>query len=701
MEGQNGWSKMSNFPGIARRNVISFTIGHYAFVGLGDNGSTTYSDFYRWDQTTNIWKQIPDYPGGGNITPISFSINGKGYVGLGEDGGTTKYANLFQYDTLTNSWTPKASLPSAGRYSAASFSVGHNGYMVGGASATGYLDESWVYDANADQWTQNPNTFPGGKMEVLCAFAIGNKGYVGCGWDGSSTRKGFWQYDNTSDVWSPIPDFPVSVGLTEVLHGFVIGSKGYVCSGLENVNLNKPLPYGFAYDTLSKTWTQFTSMAANKIGHAYSAEFSIGNFGYLCSGQDSTGSAAPDFWQYGPKPVDCSTWSQMADFPGVARENAINFTIGHYGFVGLGNVGSTTYSDFYKWDQTTNSWSQIPDYPGAGKITPISFSMNGKGYVGLGEDGGQAKHTDLYQYDTLTNSWTPKASFPSAGRYSAASFSVGHKGYMVCGASVAGYLDESWEYDANADHWKQNTHAFPGGKLEVVCGFAIGNHGYVGCGWDGSSTRKGFWQYDTTSDVWTAIPDLPVAVGLTEVLHGFVIGSKGYVCSGLENVYSSSPLSTGYAYDTLTKSWSQFTNMSSNKIEHSYAAIFAIGNDGYMCAGHDSTGAYVNDFWQYHPCQGSGVATTINTNLSTVNGSMSVYPNPTNGLMYIKGGEGVNEKSKLIIFNALGEVVYSNTIQFTGDVISIDLAEILNNGIYSVVLSNEKGNRVKRIVLIK
>jgi hypothetical protein len=700
MNGQSGWTKMANFPGVARRNVVSFTIGHYGFVGLGNNASTTYSDFYRWDQTTNIWSQIPDYPGGGNDAPIAFSINGKGYVGLGEDGTQQKYTNLFQYDTVTNSWTPKASFPSTARYSASAFSVGHKGYMVCGAGAGGYLDESWMYDANTDHWSQNATPFPGGKLEALCSFTIGEHGYVGCGWDQSVVHKAFWQYDTTSDAWTTIPDFPVSVGLTEVFNGFVIGSKGYVCSGLENVNLNKPLPYGYAFDTITKAWSQFTNMSATKIGHAFAAQFAIGNQGYLCSGQDSTGAAVHDFWQFGPLPVDCSTWTQMADFPGVARENTISFTIGHYAFVGLGNVGSTTYSDFYKWDQTTNGWSQIPDYPGGGNVTPVTFSINGKGYVGMGEDGAQAKYANLYQYDTLTNSWTPKAAFPSAGRYSAASFSVGHKGYMVCGASIAGYLSESWVYDANTDHWSQNSHAFPGGKLEELCAFAIGSHGYVGCGWDGSSTRKGFWSYDTTNDAWTAIPDLPVSIGITEVSHGFVIGSKGYVCSGLENVYSSSPLANGFAYDTLTKVWTKFTSMSSNKIEHSYSSVFAIGKYGYMCAGHDSTGSYVHDFWQFCPCQSSGIATSSNGVLAFGDNSLKMYPNPTSGILYIEGSLPENEKSRLIIFNNLGQLVYSKNIKSKNGPISFDLSE-LSNGIYSVILQSDTGIRVKRIVLVK
>src|ERR1019366_6300019 len=126
--------------------------------------------------------------------------------------------------------------------------------------------------------------------------------------------------------WTSIAAFPVSVGLTEAPNGFVIGTKGYVCTGWQNnMTATNVLPTGYAYDTISKAWTAFTNMSANHVERAFSAVFAIGNYGYICSGRDSTGTDVKDLLQYGAEVVSCNTWNEMASFPGVARDNAVNF----------------------------------------------------------------------------------------------------------------------------------------------------------------------------------------------------------------------------------------------------------------------------------------------------------------------------------------------------------------------------------------
>src|ERR1035438_7284445 len=76
---QNTWTKMAGFPGQARRETNSFSIGHYGIVGGGNNGSSNFYDFYKWDQNTNSWGSIASYPGTGSYSGLAFSCEGKGY----------------------------------------------------------------------------------------------------------------------------------------------------------------------------------------------------------------------------------------------------------------------------------------------------------------------------------------------------------------------------------------------------------------------------------------------------------------------------------------------------------------------------------------------------------------------------------------------------------------------------------------------
>lgn len=90
------------------------------------------------------------------------------------------------------------------------------------------------------------------------------------------------------------------------------------------------------------------------------------------------------------------TWVEKASLPIAAsgvingRKNATAFTIGQYAYVGLGETRDsaaypyTDFSDFWKYDSNTDSWTQIADFPGTAKVNAVGFSINGIGYVGTG-----------------------------------------------------------------------------------------------------------------------------------------------------------------------------------------------------------------------------------------------------------------------------------------------------------------------------
>lgn len=73
--------------------------------------------------------------------------------------------------------------------------------------------------------------------------------------------------------------------------------------------------------------------------------------------------------------------------------------------------------------------------------------------------------------------------------------------------------------------------------------------------------------------------------------------------------------------------------------------------------------------------------------------NVKIYPNPSNGIVYIKG---VDEQSTLSIFNIAGKKV----TEYEGVINKIDLSE-LNNGIYFVRIKNAEGIVSKRITINK
>ncbi len=294
---QSAWTRKANFPGAARGWDVGFSIGHYGFVGTG-SGTTFYNDFYKWNQTTNTWSSIPNYPGGGyEYTPIAFAIEGKGYVGLGWTGiaGAT---DLWAYDTITNTWNQMANFPGRGRYDATTFVIGHKAYLVAGSTGgPPYLNDVWVYDAHANTWNQL-NNYPGGNVETQISFAIGNHGYVGDGYWNSGCYQQMYEYDTTTDTWSTIANIPVTYGISSTPTAWVIGSKAYLCTGSECTN--QGLRYGWMYDTVTRSWCEFGSMASAKISRGFAAAFTINNKGYFCTGLDTNWNYINDFWEYTP-----------------------------------------------------------------------------------------------------------------------------------------------------------------------------------------------------------------------------------------------------------------------------------------------------------------------------------------------------------------------------------------------------------------
>jgi Secretion system C-terminal sorting domain len=85
--------------------------------------------------------------------------------------------------------------------------------------------------------------------------------------------------------------------------------------------------------------------------------------------------------------------------------------------------------------------------------------------------------------------------------------------------------------------------------------------------------------------------------------------------------------------------------------------------------------------------------TSININEYNSNGGVSLYPNPTNELFVVASANSAIQN--LVVYNALGEVVYKNTNQTQQQKIEVST---WNQGVYFVEITNEQGRVVKKLV---
>ncbi len=76
----------------------------------------------------------------------------------------------------------------------------------------------------------------------------------------------------------------------------------------------------------------------------------------------------------------------------------------------------------------------------------------------------------------------------------------------------------------------------------------------------------------------------------------------------------------------------------------------------------------------------------------------NIYPNPSNGTLYLSSQSGIKEQSLLTIINSIGQTVHEESLN--SNYKTLDLSK-LNNGVYFVKVTSDLKSTVKRIVLNK
>lgn len=305
-------------------------------------------------QNPDTWTKKADFMGIPRAGAIAFSINGYGYLGatgIYDSSTIPGYfypSDMWQYNPQSNVWIQKSPFPGSGRYYTVCFTINSKAYVGLGTSdgIADPLNEMWEYDPANDTWTRKAD-FPGGGRQGIVGFSIGSKGYVGMGTD-TIMEKDFWQYDPVADSWTRKNDF--TGGLRTGSFAFSVQDKGYIGLGIEPYNLTLTRRDLWQYDTLVDSWTQkanFPGMATNALFW-----FSIGAKEYIGTGNDSANNSYTNFWEYNSI---TDQWLQKDSFGGGKREGAAGFSIGNKGYAGTGiyQYLDSFINDF--WEYTPDS----------------------------------------------------------------------------------------------------------------------------------------------------------------------------------------------------------------------------------------------------------------------------------------------------------------------------------------------------------
>lgn len=191
----------------SRNGAVAFSINGKGYVGTGYDGENYLKDFWEYDPKANSWTKIADFPGVARRNAVAFVIDNVAYVGTGEDYEDVKLGDFYKFDGT--SWTPS---PGIGypRAEACAFVHDGLGYVIGGNNS-GAVDWFQCFDPKTNSWKElrrmanrTKQQFDDDYQGLACygavAFTLGDKGYIttgGANYAGQLT----WEYDFAGDYW--------------------------------------------------------------------------------------------------------------------------------------------------------------------------------------------------------------------------------------------------------------------------------------------------------------------------------------------------------------------------------------------------------------------------------------------------------------------------------------------------------------------
>ena len=299
--------------------------------------------------------------------------------------------------------------------------------------------------------------------------------------------------------------------------------------------------------------------------------------------------------------VNAQTWVAKKNFPGTARSRGVAFSIGNFGYMGL---GSSNTKDFWKYTPATDTWTTVAEFPGVARNGAVAAVVNGKAYIGLGGTESffgdpTAYFDDFYEYDPATNKWTKKASIPNGGIINATYFGFddinGGTVYVLMGQKLnKSVTAEVYAYTVSNDTWtkvenvKMPDDPYP---FHSTASFKWNNKAYFAGGRNSSIIYTSFYQFNPsklTSNPWTQV-NTNDDYNMGERCTAFGMNNKVYACYGSE--------ANMVEVDTLTKLMTTINDPLNLKTGFSnplsQPMSFVINNQAFLFGGLDpfSTGS--------------------------------------------------------------------------------------------------------------
>lgn len=256
------WTSINDFPGLARDDGTSFTIGNKSYCGTGIVPFYTLRDFYHFNVDSSSWSNIKSLPQGEQRQyACGFASDSFGYV-FGGVNDSEFLNDLWAYNPRNDNWEQKYLLPSSPRAGASSFIIDDIAYIIGGKTDNlDAISEVWAYDMTNNNWNRK-NNLPFGSRWRASGAASDSLGYIAYGLDSNlNYHSEIYQYDPRSDSWSLVTSHPR--GSRNYVKMHLIGNQLISIAGMDSSS--KFLNDCWSYNLSSSTWKELDTIPSQGV----------------------------------------------------------------------------------------------------------------------------------------------------------------------------------------------------------------------------------------------------------------------------------------------------------------------------------------------------------------------------------------------------------------------------------------------------
>lgn len=288
----------------------------------------------------------------------------------------------------------------------------------------------------------------------------------------------------------PMPDYP-GLGRDDA-SVFVIGNKAYVGIGyMSGFVLGQDF---YCFDSNTNTWQAVAQFPGEP--RMYATSFTLNGNGYVVGGIGANNTVYTDVWQYNPSN---NSWAQLpTSLPGTLRRGMQAAIWNDHAYMFFGKDTYNLHKQVWKFDGSI--WSQLPDFPSIARFQSADVQVDSMVYFVGGFDL-SIRTQEVWRFNLQTESWTQLADFPGEDRWYARGFVFNHKIYIGTGWAEAGYVDDFWSYEPVSQNW-ETAPALAGEYRKGMVSFNIGERAFIGSGTKITGERDPkFWEFVTNAGI--------------------------------------------------------------------------------------------------------------------------------------------------------------------------------------------------------